>query len=179
MSVQSVLTNLGNAIRSKTGKSGKMTLEQMVTAVNGISILDAPEIHPITISAKQTNTTVSLLTGNSFIAEHYADEGLLVCLVSLNNLSGVTNTIGAIYHGNRNTLTYSGSSSYGNFTYAVKSTYVTTLTAGNCNVPISDADNFTRTRLEVNASGDLKCYIPSDMSLADGSYVVALVLASA
>lgn len=140
---------------------------------------DICEVHPITIASEQNNTTVSLLTGNSFLAEHYADEGLLVVLVSLDNLSGVYHRIGAIYHGNRPTMTYSGSTGYGAFTFVNKSTYVTTLSNGACTVPISNADTYQTTRLSVNSSGDLNCYIPSDKYLARGSYVVALVLASA
>lgn len=137
------------------------------------------EVHPITIATEQNDTTVSLLTGNAFLAAHYNDEGLLVSLISLNNLKNVYNRIGAIYHGNRGVMTYNTSTSYGAYVFINKNSIVTTLSQGSCTVPISNNDTFSSTRLVVTESGDLNCYLPSDKYLNAGSYLAVLLLASA
>ena len=137
------------------------------------------EVHPITIAEQKNDATVSLLTGNAFVAAHCSDDGLFVIFVSLDDPGGVFHTIGAVYHGNRRTMTYNGKTCYGAHTYTNKTNYAATLANGACTAPINDTSYFDTTRLAVNDSGDLNLYIPSDKYLAAGSYLAVLVLAAA
>lgn len=63
MALTNKLTAIANAIRSKTGKSGKMTLEQMVTEINSISGGGLPS--GFTAIAKGSHTISTAVTGSS------------------------------------------------------------------------------------------------------------------
>lgn len=140
---------------------------------------DVCEVHPITISKLSGNdVTISLLTGNSFLAEHYNDNGLFVAFISLDNFTNIANRIHAIYQGNRPIATLNNNTNYGSFVSIKSSSYMgQSLSSYNCLVPINNTASFSATRLAVNESGDLRCYLPSSNYLGAGSYLAILVLA--
>ena len=139
------------------------------------------EVHPITIAELSGNgATIPLLTGNSFLAEHCNDNGLFVAFISLDNFTDIASRIHAIYQGNRPIATLKGNTNYGSFVTINSSTYMgQSWSNANCLLPINDAESFSATRLAVNESGDLNCYLPSKKYLGAGSYLAILVLAAA
>lgn len=137
------------------------------------------EVLPIAIDSRKYNTTVSILTGNAFLAEHCNDEGLLVAFVSLDNFSDVYDTVFAVFHGNRPIASVNGKTGYGVYMTLYQNTYAKGWTNGSCTCPINDSDNFVTARLAVNESGDLSIYLPDDKKLNAGSYLAVLALAAA
>lgn len=65
---ESTLTNIGDAIRSKTGSSALMTPAEMVTAINGIQVGGASEIDSKDITNLLTSTSSRTFGGQS---SHY------------------------------------------------------------------------------------------------------------
>lgn len=81
---ESNLQNIANAIRGKNGLSDTYTPSQMASAISAIptgSSITA-EIVTVTVNADKTSA-YNILTGNQFLADHYADTGAFVLLVSL------------------------------------------------------------------------------------------------
>ena len=69
MALTSKLTNIANAIRGKTGKSDRMTLEQMVTEINSISGGGLPS--GFTAIAKGSHSIDTAVTGTgTFVINH-------------------------------------------------------------------------------------------------------------
>ena len=72
------LENIGNAIRAKTGSTAKMSPAQMAAAIAFISSSGGGSTNPANFISEQAHidtTTqgafVTLLSGNSFVAQHY------------------------------------------------------------------------------------------------------------
>lgn len=72
MSLKSVLTSLADAIRSKSGRTGAMTLEQMVAAVNGITVGSSSGNIPV---VEQATPTISVSTSGLITASATQEAG--------------------------------------------------------------------------------------------------------
>ena len=70
MAITNKLTAIANAIRSKTGETGKMTLDQMPTKIGAIET--GPKI---TITELSTTETVGVLSYGSFVRGAFVERG--------------------------------------------------------------------------------------------------------
>lgn len=61
------LTNLGDAIRSKTGGSGLLTVSDMATAINGIAATDTRTWHRAILTTTNSNNTLYSIDLSSYI----------------------------------------------------------------------------------------------------------------
>ena len=94
MALTDKLKNIADAIRFHTEKPNLLTLEGMVKGVYDVydvgledGMRGVPyEVHKITIAsdnASSTDVATWWLTNNEFVKEHYADEGFMLQLISL------------------------------------------------------------------------------------------------
>lgn len=129
MALTSKLTNIANAIRGKTGKSGKMTLEQMVTEINSISGGGLPS--GFSAIARGTYTLGSAVSGaGTFVVEH--NLGYVPDMFLFYAPSNIATTYSMLYAFRSPTFGWRGSTYlnlcgyHGNSTTTLSATNVTT-----------------------------------------------------
>lgn len=187
------LTNLGNAVRSKTNTSSLMSIAQMITAINNISTggsgdSSAPSetanfiSYQIEVSSTTQGAFVTLLSNNSFVAENYNNSNLFVILTP-DNLDAIdTNAYSSAYQwtcmfaGNKAMTASIDDIWYGMGIYLMlgkNQSYPSTL-----EIPYSlnDTSNTNYSYLNATENGDIRAYICSYDVLASGSYTVSVGL---
>lgn len=183
------LTDIGDAIREKTGRTNTMSPSAMASAIRSISNTSdsggsteetavnflSQQIHIDTITQ---GAFVTLLSGNSFVAENYNNSNLFVLLtpISLDELDG--NNYPSSYQwttmfaGNKPMTTNVDDIWYGAGIYLMLGkgyAYPSTL-----QIPYSlnDSSNTNYSYLNVTADGDVRVYICSYDVLASGDYTL-------
>lgn len=104
---ESNLQNIANAIRGKNGSSDTYTPSQMASAISAIPTGGSVTAEIVTVTVDADKTSVyNILTGNQFLASHYADNGAFVFLVALNTITAadsiLVNMASNILFGNSN-----------------------------------------------------------------------------
>ena len=182
------LENIGNVIRAKTGSTAKMSPAQMVTAIASISSADEGLTNPVNFISEQIHidtTTqgafVTLLSGNSFVAQYYNANNLFV-IITPNSLDSVdTNQ----YQGYQWTCMFSGNKNrsgseddvwYGMGIYLMLGkgySYPSTL-----EIPYSlnDTTNSSYSYINCTSNGDVRVYICNYDVIASGDYTVSVGL---
>lgn len=113
MALTDKLTAIANAIRSKTGETGKMTLDQMPTKIEGIVTGPSIDLDGITAVESDVLSTASFMTREGSIMqgtmlEHHSD-GIQIS----ENGSEITVSLDEGYYPNGTQMTYTVSSSGG------------------------------------------------------------------
>ena len=181
------LQNIGNAIRSKTGTTEKLSPAQMATAILSISssggVTDSVNFisEQVHVDAATQGDFVTLLSGNSFVVNNYNANNLFV-IITPDNLDAVdTNQ----YTGYQWTCMFSGNENrsgteddiwYGMGIYLMlgkEYSYPSTL-----EIPYSlnDTANTNYSYLNATADGDIRVYICSYDVIASGDYTVSVGL---
>lgn len=87
MSVQEKMTALADAIRSKTGASGSMTLDQMAAAVAGISVGSNDAMRFGFTSSPEVSTGLSSLSRFVFFRKTLTGTGMVYAVSGGNSVS--------------------------------------------------------------------------------------------
>lgn len=163
---ESNLQNIANAIRGKNGLSDTYTPSQMASAISAIPTGGSVTAEFVTVTVDADKTSVySILTGNQFLADHYADTGAFVFLVSLDNITA-TNSIAVNMASN---IQFANSNNYG-FGLRVNS-------GGQAIVPVTKSlasKEAVYNGCMYYESGALKVYATSTRVLRAGSYAIIM-----
>lgn len=187
------LTNIANAIRSKTGSSGMLTPTQMATEILAISSSGGGSSpgsdvffisEQVTIEGFTRGGFVTLLSGNAQIASKWNEQNLFVIL-SPNSMEAVdTSTYSGCYQwtfmaASNKALVPADSGSdvwYGAGIYLMTGksySYPSTL-----EIPynLNNTNNTNYSYLNVTETGDVRAYICNYDVLAAGQYTVTVGL---
>lgn len=190
---EETLINIADAIRSKTGNSNRLSPIQMASEISSISTSQngsSSESNIFYVSEQATvnescqGTFVTLISGNSQIAEKWNNPNLFV-VMSPNSLEAIdSNTYSGCYQwtfmmASNKQLIVSGSDSdiwYGVGIYLMTGksyTYPSTL-----EVPynLNNTNNTNYSYLNVTESGDVRIYICNYDVLSAGQYTVTVGL---
>ena len=101
------IQNIADAIRSKNGLTSVYKVSEMAAAISAIQTGGSVTAEFVTVTVDADKTAVySILTGNQFLASHYADTGAFVFLVALNTITAadsiLVNMASNILFGNSN-----------------------------------------------------------------------------
>lgn len=189
----STLTDIGDAIREKTGKTNTMTPSAMASAIRGISTdtnsgssssdgttnFISEQIH---INTTTQGAFVTLLSNNSFVSENYNNPNLFV-LLTPNNLDAVDGSAYSsayqwttMFAGNKSMTASENDIWYGMGIYLMlgKSySYPSTL-----EIPYSlnDTSNTNYSYLNTTSEGNVRVYICSYDVIASGDYTLSIGL---
>lgn len=87
------IQDIADAIRAKNGLAATYKVSEMAAAISAIPTGGSIKAEFVTVNVPSAQTSVySILTGNQFLADHYADNGAFVFLVALDNVTA-TNSI--------------------------------------------------------------------------------------
>ena len=182
------LENIGNVIRAKTGSTAKMSPAQMAAAIASISSSGGSSTNPANFISEQAHidtTTqgafVTLLSGNSFVAQHYNASNLFV-IITPDNLDSIDTSQ---YQGYQWTCMFSGNENrsgteddiwYGMGIYLMMGkgySYPSTL-----EIPYSlnDTSSSNYSYINCTSNGDVRVYICSYDAIASGDYTVSVGL---
>lgn len=130
---------------------------------------------PITISADLgagTNKNQPIVTGNSFVAQHYADDGFAGILVPLSgdSINAASGIVTFVYHGNR-PLIKTSATYYGCFT---KSNGTGSAPAVHPNNNKINAKGYN-VSLRADSSGNVNLYVASNFTVKAGNYLLVLL----
>lgn len=190
---ESTLTDIGNAIREKTGKTNVMSPSAMANAIRDISTdtnngssssggsinFISEQIH---IDSTTQGDFVTLLSNNSFVSENYNNQNLFV-LLTPNNLDTVdSNTYSSAYQwttmfsGNKSMTSSEDDVWYGMGIYLMLGknySYPSTL-----EIPYSlnDTSNTNYSYLNVTSNGNVRAYICGYDVIASGDYTLSIGL---
>lgn len=131
-------------------------------------------VFPITLSSAYTgaNAEHTILSGNEFVKEHYADEGFFVMWIPLGiTTAAPSGTAMWGYHGNRK-LAIAGNTTYGIFIRSTgeSNNLAWTIEPGNLSV------NNWNVSFKANSSGDVILYRSSAYTIPAGEYRLVLGL---
>lgn len=132
-------------------------------------------VHNVTITSdlgNGTNSDYNLITGDSFVAEHYADEGFSAMLVPVTPIASSTNVGHCIYHCNTNI----GSTTVPRYGFYYYSTSESAIAMGAASAKISGTGY--NISLRANSSGNILLYVASNRIMKAGEYVLVLTCAS-
>lgn len=182
------LENIGNAIRAKTDSIAKMSPAQMAAAIASIPSSGGGSTNPTNFISEQVHidtTTqgafVTLLSGNSFVAQYYNANNLFVIItpdsldsVDINQYQGYQWT--CMFSGNENRSVLEDDAWYGMGIYLMLGkgySYPATL-----EIPYSlnDTTNSNYSYINCTSSGDVRVYICNYDVIASGDYTVSVGL---
>ena len=190
---ESTLTDIGNAIREKTGKTNAMSPSAMANAIRGINADTNSGSSPsdgtinfiseqIHIDSTTQGNFVTLLSNNSFVSENYNNQNLFV-LLTPNNLDAVDGSVYSsayqlttMFSGNKSITSSEDDIWYGMGVYLMlgKSySYPSTL-----EIPYSlnDTSNTNYSYLNVTSDGNVRAYICGYDVIASGDYTLSIGL---
>lgn len=133
------------------------------------------EVHTITIASDLgagTNTTKTILSGNSFVKANYAADGFSAMLTPLTPVASATGVGHWVYHGNRNV----GSSNVARYGYFAYSTSASAVGFVGNSVKLSGTG--WNISLRANSSGNIDLYVASSRTIKAGTYILVLTLAN-
>lgn len=130
---------------------------------------------PITVSADLgagTNKNQSIVTGNDFVKQHYADNGFagIFIPVSGESIDAASGVVTFVYHGNR-PLIKTSNTYYGCFTKS----------NGTSSAPAVQPNNYKinakgyNVSLRVESSGNVNLYVASNFTVKAGNYLLVLL----
>lgn len=167
------LESVANAIRTKGGTSANLAFP--TGFVNAISAIEAGggnvEKREITFASDITNTEKTILTADSFVKEHYPDDGFTAVLMPVDYTAVNTSTnayVPFVYLGNR-ILLKTGSTNYFGFMFRGGSSVaglqacVTKLSGTGWNVS-----------LRAQSNGNMTIYVSSTFKVPAGSYYLVM-----
>lgn len=127
-------------------------------------------VRTVTVSADQTgaNNTYTLLSGDEFIKEHYADEGFSALWYLASPVASATGVLHMGYQGNRNI----GSTNTVRRGFGYRSTSASVLNTAGLTTAING--NGYSQHMRVNSNGDLQQYLASGYILKTGTYIIVL-----
>ena len=202
MALTDKLANIANAIRNKTGKSAKLTLEQMATEIDGIinpsgaiSItsngkhnvasyasanvnVPIPEeitiVRTITFASNITGSgqNNSIFTKDEFIKKYYSNDGLSITLYPLTTFDAVANDFLFIYHTNKN-IASNGTTRTG---FILKASSASATSVGNCTARI-DGKGYNM-HFRADSSGNLTLHTASGYNIKAGQYKIVMTCAT-
>jgi len=153
-------------------ENGSYDVTNYATANVQVPIPDTvTEIHTITIGSDLgagTNTDYTLLTGDSFVAEHYADEGFSAMLIPVTPVASATGVGHWVYHGNRNI----GSTNVVRYGYYAYSSSASAVACAVATAKLSGSGY--NISLRAKSSGNLDLYVASSRTIKAGSYILIL-----
>lgn len=125
----------------------------------------------VTQKGGTAQTSNTLITGDSFIKEHYAKDGFFVLLIPLTPVAATTNAIASIFHGNRK---YSAHSTawMGHGTYWSSTT--------NCigyTIATAVKGSTYQSGFRANSSGNLILWLAANRYLLAGDYQIVMGVA--
>ena len=125
----------------------------------------------VTLNADITgaNNTTTILTGDDFIKEHYADEGFFVVAFLETPVASETNVLHFNYHGNKNI----SSSNVSRTGVAIRSTSASAVNVNFHTAAINGKGYGAHFRVDGN--GNLMWYLNSGYILKAGTYRIILV----
>lgn len=187
------LQNMANAIRSKNNSSAAMTPNQMIAAIQALSIGNGGSSTPETtannfasiqvhVDAHTAGAFVTLISNNEFIRNNYNNPNLFI-IITPDNVDAIdgSNYSSAycwtcMFAGNKNMSTATDDIWYGMGIYMMLGkgySYPSTL-----EIPYSlnDASNTNYSYINANSNGDIRVYICSYDVIASGDYTVTFGL---
>lgn len=162
MALTDKLTAIADAIRSKTGGTGNLTLPQMASEISQ-KLSGNCKCFVYTASASVTSAT-ALNTADAQLAAHYNDSALLIALLPISNISEVNPSVKGVLTGNRILYSDGSDTRYG---LIFRST-ATATTLTYIKVPVSNSAS----AMNVSSSGVITFTPPSGTPLAAGDYLV-------
>ena len=132
------------------------------------------EIRTLTLSSDITGAdkTTVLISGDSFIKEHYADDGFYIVIVPKSTLTAATGKLHFIYHGNK-ALGSSAVNRYGITYYSSSASAI-----GTTQMSAKLNGKGYSVSLRVDSSGNLSIYNTAGRNLVAGEYNVILTCIS-
>ena len=189
---ENTMTELADAIRSKNGSTAKMTPNQMVTAIEALSVgnggSSTPEVTnnfasiQARIDAHTAGAFVTLISNNEFIRNNYNNPNLFI-IITPNNVDVIDGSAYSsaycwtcMFAGNKNMNTSTDDIWYGMGIYMMLGkgySYPSTL-----EIPYSlnDTSNTNYSYINANSNGDIRIYICSYDVIASGNYTVTFGL---
>lgn len=130
---------------------------------------------PITISTDLgagTNTNPVIVSGNSFVQQHYADEGFMGILIPLSaeSITADSGVVPFVYQSNR-ALIKTSTTYYSVF---VKSNGASSAAAGQANTYKFNAKGYN-VSLRADSSGNVNLYVASNFTVKAGNYLLVLL----
>ena len=189
---ENTMTELADAIRNKNGSTAKMTPNQMVSAIQALSIGDGGSSTPETtnnfasiqthIDAHTAGAFVTLISNNEFIRNNYNNSNLFI-IITPNNVDAIDGSAYSsaycwtcMFAGNKNMSTSTEDIWYGMGIYMMLGkgyAYPSTL-----EIPYSlnDTSSTNYSYINANSNGDIRVYICSYDVIASGDYTVTFGL---
>lgn len=186
------LQNMANAIRSKNNSSAAMTPNQMITAIQALSIGNSGSSTPETannfasiqahVDTHTAGAFVTLISNNEFIRNNYNNPNLFI-IITPDNVDAIdgSNYSSAycwtcMFAGNKNMSTSTDDIWYGIGIYMMLGkgySYPSTL-----EIPYSlnDTSSTNYSYINANSNGDIRVYICSYDVIASGDYTVTFGL---
>lgn len=157
--------------------NGTHDVTEYATAVVNVPSPE-PNYHviPITLdTALGAGTAINknILSGNTFVKQHYADEGFFAMWIPLNaTVAAASGVAGMVYHGNRAMLT-TKTTYYGSFIRSTGETANAAYTANNVKI----SGNGYNVSLRANSSGNINLYVAANCTVPAGDYLLVLAVA--
>lgn len=182
------VTNYANAsVNVPTGitPSGSKTITEngthdVTNFASAVVNVPTPEqnyyVIPITLSAAVGAGTAKnqvILSGNTFVKQHYADEGFFAMWLPLSATAAAASGVaGMVYNGNRALIT-TKATYYGYFIRSAGETATANSTASSTKISGSGYN----VSLRANSSGNINLYVAANYTVPAGNYLLVLGLA--
>ena len=143
MALTDKLTAIANATRAKTGTTNQMTLDEIATAINGISSKEGIMI----VGSPAPKNSVSLVTIQHSFYSPYIDTNFPFYLVFGCYISGISGMVGKIIQVDRNKSTIKEVDTLGSFGssgtlhYTMSDTEIAIATNSNTSMTFSQTSN--------------------------------------
>ena len=184
------LSNIGDAIREKTGRTDTMSPSTMASVIRSINIGndsegDSVEETPVNFISEQIhidstsqNTFVTLLSENSFVAENYNKTNLFVVLTA-NNLDEINSSTYSncyqwttMFASNKVMTANTDDIWYGMGVYIMLGKSYSYSSTLQIPYSLNDDSNTNYSYLNTTADGNIRVYICNYDVLASGDYTV-------
>lgn len=133
------------------------------------------EVHTITIASDLgagTNTTKTILSGNSFVSSNYNKDGFSAMLYPVTQIASATGVGHCIYHCNANI----GSTTVPRYGFFYYSTSASAIAMGAVTAKISGTGY--NISLRAKSSGAIDLYVANNRTVKAGTYILVLTLAN-
>ena len=181
-SVKAKIQSIIAKANSTTGRADNNVDSAVDALIDGFGVVNVPtpaqnyHVIPITLSSAVgagTAENKSILTGNDFVKQHYADDGFFAMWLPLNATTAAASGVaGMVYHGNRPLIT-AKSAFYGLFMRSTGETANPSFMGATAKISGSGYN----VSLRANSSGDIKLYVAASYTVPAGDYLLVLGLA--
>lgn len=157
-------------------ENGTHDVTNYASAVVNVSVSETISVvRNITIDStlgNGSNSIHTILTADSFVAEHYADDGFSAMLYLATPIAAETNVGHCVYVGNKNI----GSSTVPRYGFFYYSTSESAIGVAGMTAKISETGyNIT---LRAKSTGNMDLYVASNRIMKAGEYILVLTCAS-